>query len=256
MTDPAEETTPLPRISDSLDDDEPGGLRCFNIGLVPASVTPPRTWKQAAWFAVLSSAGVLIGLTVVAAKLVGAGGPTERIGMPTPRYPVGVPVLTGPATETAAVDPQAPQVLAVPAPVEVTGTGWAPTTGPTRSAPVEAAAPQVLALPGADPQAVGGAAIVHRTERFYEDLATDRDTALGLTSDVFRSVAEPLFDGQLADVSQIEVTEIEVDPVKGVTVSTLQVTRKDGTTSTEKRELVFTSTDDPLIDSERPTGSA
>ncbi|MEO6086714.1 MAG: hypothetical protein ABIQ18_26730, partial [Umezawaea sp.] len=49
---------------DPLVDTEGSGLRTFNIGLVPASVTPPRTWKRAAWFAVVSSAGVLIGLAV------------------------------------------------------------------------------------------------------------------------------------------------------------------------------------------------
>src|SRR4051812_33219903 len=47
---------------DPLVDIECSGLRKFNIGLVPASVTPPRTWKRAAWFAVASSLGVLIGL--------------------------------------------------------------------------------------------------------------------------------------------------------------------------------------------------
>ncbi|NUT47951.1 MAG: hypothetical protein HOV94_11670, partial [Saccharothrix sp.] len=53
---------PLPPPPDPLADTDAVGLRKFNIGLVPASVTPPRTWRLAAWFAVLSSAGVLVGL--------------------------------------------------------------------------------------------------------------------------------------------------------------------------------------------------
>src|SRR5689334_5143052 len=73
---------PLPRRRqiDPLQDTD--GLRKFNIGLVPASVTPPRTWKRAAWFAVISSVLVLVGLSVAAAKLVGGGGAVETVGLP------------------------------------------------------------------------------------------------------------------------------------------------------------------------------
>ncbi|MFD1151709.1 hypothetical protein ACFQ3T_31630, partial [Saccharothrix hoggarensis] len=88
--------TPPPPPPDPLVDTDEMGLRKFNIGLVPASVTPPRTWKRAAWFAVLSSAGVLVGLAIAAAKLVGVSNPVERIGMPG--YPTDVPLLTGFAT--------------------------------------------------------------------------------------------------------------------------------------------------------------
>ncbi len=42
------------------------GLRKFDLGNVPASVTPPRSWRRAAWFAVGTSAAVVLGLTVAA----------------------------------------------------------------------------------------------------------------------------------------------------------------------------------------------
>ncbi|QTR01450.1 hypothetical protein J7S33_18795, partial [Saccharothrix algeriensis] len=73
---------PAQRTRDPLLDTDAMGLRKFDIGLVPASVTPPRTWQRAAWFAVLSSAAVLVGLAFAAATLVGANTPEERIGVP------------------------------------------------------------------------------------------------------------------------------------------------------------------------------
>src|SRR5262245_59548443 len=47
------------------------GLRTFDLGNVPASVTPPRSWRRAAWFAVGTSAAVVLGLIVVAVGPVG-----------------------------------------------------------------------------------------------------------------------------------------------------------------------------------------
>lgn len=48
-----------------------GGLSKFDLGMVPASVTPPRTWRHAAWFAVMSSAATLGGLVFATSALVG-----------------------------------------------------------------------------------------------------------------------------------------------------------------------------------------
>src|SRR5205085_12640098 len=75
----------------------------FNIGLVPASVTPPRSWRHAAWFAVLSSAAVLVGL-MVAAALVGPSRSNSRIDA-LPGYPSYLPPIAptpnGPEDRTA-----------------------------------------------------------------------------------------------------------------------------------------------------------
>lgn len=48
----------------------PRGLDTFDLGSVPASVTPPRTWRKAAWFATLSSSGVVVALLVAGSVLV------------------------------------------------------------------------------------------------------------------------------------------------------------------------------------------
>ncbi|TWP45194.1 hypothetical protein FKR81_39625 [Lentzea tibetensis] len=243
---------PRRRPVDPLSDTD--GLRKFNIGLVPASVTPPRTWKRAAWFAVLSSAGVLIGLTIAAAKLVGANGPVERIGLPG--YPSDIPIITGirennPPASTAG---QRPTGTRAPASAPVQGTGGS-SAAPDRTGGATARPttqpPIVTTLPGGQVPVVDGGKIAERTEKFYREMATNADTAMALTTDNFKANTEALLEGRLADVSLIEVKEIAVDPSQGLTVSLLQVTKKDGSVSTEKRELRFTLTDLPLINGER-----
>ncbi|WP_033436791.1 hypothetical protein [Saccharothrix sp. NRRL B-16314] len=265
---PLSQPPPPPPLSlpDQFADTDAVGLGKFNIGMVPASVTPPRTWKRAAWFAVLSSAGVLVGLAIAAVQLVGSQGPVERIGMPG--YPTDVPLLTGfattpppppsPATPEPGREPvarAAPDGLRPPAGDHRTAAGGSSSADHTADAP--STAPHVITTVPADAQpVVDPAAIASSTELFYEDVADDSGSALTLVSDALRPNGGALLQ-RFAGVSLIEVVEIRVDAVKGLTVSTLQMTHDDGTTSTEKRELVFTTTGDvPLIDGERPVDDA
>ena len=245
---------PLPRRRqiDPLQDTD--GLRKFNIGLVPASVTPPRTWKRAAWFAVISSVLVLVGLSVAAAKLVGGGGAVETVGLPG--YPSDVPLIS--ALPTGGTSPSAtgtkPSAAGTGKGAAVPGTGSsAPgSSGPAVSTKPSGTAPPVITtVPVTQAPVVDGSKIAQQTEHFYREMAANADTALALTTDTVRSNAGALLEGRLADISLIEVKEIAVDPSKGLTVSLLQVTKKDGSVSTEKRELSFTLGDLPLINGER-----
>jgi hypothetical protein len=249
---------PAPPEPDPFVDTDAMGLRKFNIGLVPASVTPPRTWKRAAWFAVLSSAGVLVGLAIAAAKLVGPNGPVERIGMPG--YPTDMPLLTDFGTTTTAppatsapgrrLGDAVPNGLIAGAVDHAhTPAAGSPSTVLT---PGPSASPHVTIVPVDARPLVDGEAIATSTERFYEQMAANANTTFAIISESFRSNGESLLERRFADVSLIEVTEISVDPARAITVSTLQVTRKDGSTSTEKRELVFTTGGVPLIYDERP----
>jgi hypothetical protein len=249
---------PLPRRRqiDPLQDTD--GLRKFNIGLVPASVTPPRTWKRAAWFAVVSSVLVLVGLSVAAAKLVGGGGATETVGLPG--YPSDVPLIsqlpTGGTTPSATGTAPSAAKTGRGAPVPGTGasapatSGQASTSAPNPK-PSGTLPPVITTVPVTQAPVVDGGKIAEQTETFYRAMATNADTALAMTTDTVRSNADALLEGRLADISLIEVKEIAVDPSKGLTVSLLQVTKKDGSVSTEKRELSFTLGDLPLINSER-----
>ena len=249
---------PLPRRRqiDPLQDTD--GLRKFNIGLVPASVTPPRTWKRAAWFAVVSSVLVLVGLSVAAAKLVGGGGTTETVGLPG--YPSDVPLIsqlpTGGTTPSATGTAPSAAKTGRGAPVPGTGTSAPATSGQASASapnpkPSGTLPPVITTVPVTQAPVVDGGKIAEQTETFYRAMATNADTALAMTTDTVRSNADALLEGRLADISLIEVKEIAVDPSKGLTVSLLQVTKKDGSVSTEKRELSFTLGDLPLINSER-----
>ncbi|CCH35053.1 hypothetical protein ABZ816_21055 [Actinosynnema sp. NPDC047251] len=284
---------PAQRTRDPLVDTDAVGLRKFNIGLVPASVTPPRTWKRAAWFAVVSSAAVLVGLAYAAAKLVGADSPEDRIGMPG--YPTASPLITGFGTTSATPPPsgadrpeqrRADQAAAIRAggegrtgtggaatdPTSAGSTGGTSTGGDTGGKPSgkpggkpgrstttttgPSSSPTVTTVPGESAPLVDAAAIALRTEQFFEEAVADADKAMAMVADVFRSDAEALLERRFSDVSLVQVTAITVDPASGVTVSTLNVTKDDGSTTTERRELVFTTAGEPLINAERLVGGA
>jgi len=134
-----------------------------------------------------------------------------------------------------------------------TGSGTAPDTSGsvTNPKPSGTAPPMITTVPVTNAPVVDGGKIAQQTEHFYKEMATNANTALAMTTDTVRSNADALLEGRLADISLIEVKEIAVDPSKGLTVSLLQVTKKDGSVSTEKRELSFTLGDLPLINGER-----
>ncbi|MBW4716056.1 hypothetical protein [Saccharothrix obliqua] len=274
--DAPEPVLPLQRTRDPLCDSDVVGLHKFNIGLVPASVTPPRTWKRAAWFAVLSSAAVLVGLAYAAAELVGVHPPEQRIGMPaqltaspllsgfaaatttppTTAARLDVPRVDradaawspGEARQPAAVVPVVPDTApGEPVPDGVPGVGQRPGAAPQ---------PTVTTVAGDAPAVVDGAALVLRTQRFFEQAAANVDAAIALVSAAFRPDAEAQLEHRIGDVAAVRVSEITVDATRGVTVSTLHVTRKDGTTTTEKRQLVFATSGEPLIEAERLVDSA
>ncbi len=81
------------RQTDPFVDSGSVGLRMFNLGTIPASVTPPRSWRRAAWFTVAASMAALAGLVVLGALLVG---PTQERGQTTalPYFPDGKPLAT------------------------------------------------------------------------------------------------------------------------------------------------------------------
>ncbi|SDF68137.1 hypothetical protein SAMN05216553_102637 [Lentzea fradiae] len=260
---------PHPRRDvDPLQDTD--GLRKFNIGLVPASVTPPGTWRRAAWFAVVSSVLVLVGLSVAAAKLVGGSGGVDPVGLPG--YPSDVPLIsqlpTGGTTPPVSDTPEAAMATGRRVLPQDTGAGREPApsgrasvpttsgTSPSRTSasgalPPIIAAPVITTLPVTQEPIVDGSEIARRTESFYRAMVANAEAALALTTDAVRSNAGALLDGKLSDIELIEVREIAVDPGSGVTVSVLRVTRKDGSVSTEKRELSFTLGEQPLINGER-----
>ncbi|MFI6024387.1 hypothetical protein [Amycolatopsis magusensis] len=99
------------------------GLGTFDIGTVPASVTPPRTWRKAAWFAAASSGGVVVAMLCAGTFLVGQqptgetraidGWPGENGGGSHPLVQGDLP-LPGDGTGTGTSDEPTDSVVAAP----------------------------------------------------------------------------------------------------------------------------------------------
>ncbi|GGM58810.1 hypothetical protein GCM10012275_32490 [Longimycelium tulufanense] len=73
---------------------ESAGLRSFDLGTVPASVTPPRSWRRAAWFSVSASCAVLAALTAIGSTVVPTRSHQRLEGMPG--YPSAFPFPSHP----------------------------------------------------------------------------------------------------------------------------------------------------------------
>lgn len=124
--------TPPPAPEEEADDEARvylappvDGLSTFDLGSVPASVTPPRTWRKAAWFAAASSGGVVVAMLCAGTFLVGqppasetraingwlgenggGGHPLVQGDLPVPGDGTG----TGTSTEPPATDEADPSV--------------------------------------------------------------------------------------------------------------------------------------------------
>lgn len=239
------------------------GLHKFDLGTIPASVTPPKTWRTAAWFAVGSSLAVVLGLVFAAAALVGQPKSTETIdalpGVPSAIY-LDDPSATQSSQQRSATS-RAERSTVVPGHSQsIRGSGNAPTAGssvrtsvpPTSSStapppytpPVRETTPK-RALATNDAKQIGD-----RTEAFYAAITSNPDAAYQMTTGEMRGQGEQAFRERYADIKKVQVRRISIDPNQGTTVSEVTVTKRDGTTFTERRRLKFTSGRDPKISSE------
>ncbi|HEX4703341.1 MAG TPA: hypothetical protein VH352_14540 [Pseudonocardiaceae bacterium] len=246
--DAAREAPPL----DPLSDTGPIGLWMFNLGTIPASVTPPRTWRRAAWFTIIASAAALLGLLAVGAVLVGPVHPTSSIaGMPD--FPSGVPLAAIGGTTSSRPANTYPTTVADlsdttrlpprhhPAAVPPATTADSPATTPAISTiPVD------TSVAGGEP-VIDPTKLIKTTKTFFAEVTSDAKAAADLTEQTVRDDALALIRLKYGDISSIQIQRIELDPNTGLTVSVLRVVAKDGTTTTQRTTLRFTLTDDPKI---------
>lgn len=271
--------SPIRPPIDRLVDSGVTGLRTFNLGSVPASVTPPRTWRRAAWFTIFASAGALIGLLFTMSALVGPVHNAGRI-IALPGLPTGLlnfepntlgptrgnrftnhPARVNPADGTAPAIPMDPDsgtsTLGLNTQLLGSETGNAASgsivasvsnsTSPDDSAPTVTTVSTGAPAPVANPSA-----LANRTEEFFSEVTTNVNAAAELTSDTVRDNAVALIRQRYGDYSAIQVQSITLDPSNGLTVSVLRMTHKDGTTSIEQETLHFTPDTNPKI--ENPGG--
>ncbi len=255
MIDPLVDTIPV------------GGLHKFNLGMVPASVTPPRTWRQAAWFAIASSAAALGGLMFATTWLADGSSPIEGLdlpGMPRGRLYPSVPAsdpyyLTGEPTRPEAVrmtgsvqmlptvlngEPSPPSTFAVGGvDPDVPGSPTA-SSAPTSTTPTPAFEDQQLLL-FADTNAIKRCG-----DEYYAAIGRgDLRSAYSLTTGPLRAEGYEAFAARYSHARSVEVVDVHVTPDS--TVHTLRLTKADGKVQTERHELRYTLADEPLIISDK-----
>jgi hypothetical protein len=251
------------------------GLHKFDLGYIPASVTPPRTWRRAAWFTIFSSAAALVGLLFVTSVLVSPVHVADNINS-LPGLPTDLPFFTPPSSSDRpsssrhdqlpnrprqSQQPNRPTADNLPtgapaAPPSSTDGAGSAVGGPpqTGTSPASAISTTVLPLPPATvttvstgPAAVDPNKIGARTESFFSEVTRNVDAAANLTAGTVHDDAKAIIQQNYGGISTIKIKSISLDPGSGLTVSVLQVTNKDGTVSTEQRTLQFTLTGDPKI---------
>ncbi|MGW1676920.1 hypothetical protein [Saccharopolyspora sp. NPDC002376] len=274
-TDPAAGWTPAPRAAtshalDPLVDTAPvGGLHKFDLGMVPASVTPPRSWRQAAWFAIASSAAALAGLAMVTSMLAGNTTTIDALDLPSmPRgrdYPPLMPdgdrdrfFLAGDPTRPEAVrltgsvlptlptsaDSAPPALGTTPVPgVPGEGTGSpSPTPPTTTTRPSTTEMPKLLSFTDTE-------GMKRRSDDYYAAISSgDLRGAYALTTGQLKDGGYEAFAARYSGAKSIEVTNVYVTPTS--TVHTLRVTESDGSVQTQRRELRYEAGDEPMINSD------
>ncbi|WP_037314900.1 hypothetical protein [Amycolatopsis orientalis] len=282
-------TAPAPRRPEPVETDDVrvylapsfDGLSTFDLGSVPASVTPPKTWRKAAWFAAAASALVVVGLLFAGSFLVGKPLPEQQSQGGWPGYRGGSPLTneglagnpTTPPQGGAAGNPSVSETdsstrddrssanSGTSSDPESTGNGGsqpdsggpvttgrstAPSSDRPQKPPVTPADRTTTPAPWyasqPDAQAMGD-----NTELFLNTVTTDPHQASNVTSGGLREEGAQGLRERYADVAYFEVKKVSIDQRRGVTVNTVEVTHKDGTKTMEQRTLTF-GDDDKIVD--------
>jgi hypothetical protein len=254
------------------------GLGTFDLGSVPASVTPPKSWRKAAWFATGASGAVVVGLLFAGTFLV--GGPTtttttEALGGGWPgRQNGGNPLFipdsptgghhggkagethdsaTSSRQDTAADDPRTqPEAAGNSGATSDDTTSADPVTGGSSSGPVTTGSPShpprkppVTPAPReTEPQVyyktpAATKKMGDNSEKFFNTVTTDPSQAAAVTSGDLHDQGASGLRQRYSDVAYFEVKKVTIDPDRDVTVNTVEVTHTDGSKSTEQRTLTF-----------------
>jgi hypothetical protein len=253
------------------------GLGTFDLGSVPASVTPPRSWRRAAWFATASSGGVVVALLFAGSALVGkpapdqAGGgwiPGLGGGLPTIEGeriapgPVGHPSSPARASSSVSADPlTSTDPARRPADLrsslgttaqDTSGTTAGQTDSPRRPAftptptPIPAKPQSTPAPYDADPfrfswQEGDPATLAQNSQRFLDSVTENPQAAHDMTTGQLQQEGAQGLEQKYADVAYFQVEHVQVHQYDGKTVCTVKTVRKNGQQTTDQHTLTFQS---------------
>lgn len=248
------------------------GLGTFDLGSVPASVTPPKSWRKAAWFAALSSSGVVVALLFAGSFLVGApaggqaaqGWPGDRGGQPLvngeqeagatsaqngsiggiPAGGTDAPKAPGDQRrlpDGTTPDGRGPGSGAIPpgTTAGITTTGQAgssssrpPQKPPITLAPMESQPPRFWPQMNADQMG-------RTSQDFLNRVPGNPAAACDLTTGELRDKGPQALAEHYSDIAFFEVKHVYIDQNEGYTINTVEVTHRDGSKTIERRTLVF-----------------
>ncbi len=267
---------PAPRCVD-LDEDDVrvysappiDGLGGFTIGSVPASVTPPKTWRKAAWFATGASGAVVVGLLCAGSFLVGKPPVDQAVQGSWPGYQ-GVPTIADPTGEhrapTQGGSAAGPETAVRPeeSGKPQSGGGAGPVDGSASPPDVDTAVPDTAttgpAVPNATPRKPPVTPAQRETpvkppwwysfppdaqtmgdnsEKFFNTVTTDPAAASSVTTGRLHDQGPQALADRYAGIAYFEVKKVSIDQQRGVTVNTVEVTHTDGTKTVEERTLTF-----------------
>ncbi len=268
---------PAPRCVD-LDEDDVrvysapplDGLGGFTIGSVPASVTPPKTWRKAAWFATGASGAVVVGLLCAGSFLVGKPPMDQAVQGAWPGYQ-GVPTIADPTGEhrppTQGGSAAGPESASRPDDASgktASGGGAGPVDDAAAPAAGDTAAPETATTGPAGPSATprkppvtpaqretpvkppwwysfppDAQTMGDNSEKFFNTVTTDPAAASSVTTGHLHDQGPQALADRYAGVAYFEVKKVSIDQQRGVTVNTVEVTHTDGTKTLEERTLTF-----------------
>lgn len=269
--------TPQPRRAEPEDDDVRiyaappiDGLGGFTIGSVPASVTPPKTWKKAAWFATGASGAVVVGLLFAGSYLVGKPPVDQAVQGAWPGYQ-GAPTVIDPTGEA---EPPSRQGGSAPGPDDSTPTADHPAgrTSGGGAGPVDGVPAPPVTDSSAGSQTAGTTTATERpqkppvtpaqretpvkppwwysfppdaqtmgdnSEKFFNTVTTDPAAASSVTTGELHDQGPQALAERYTGVAYFEVRKISIDQQRGVTVNTVEITHTDGSKTIEERTLTF-----------------
>ena len=237
----------------------------------PVSVTPPRTWRRAAWFAVGASCVALTALVVGASQLAGRSGSIVSFpGLPTggllTAQPLGPPVHPpGPATTVpgghgpGGTDGPSGGIAGGEPGGGPRGDGraggpaetWTASSRPGRQSGASIP-PSVTIMPTTGQPAVSADELVAGTTQFYDQLPSNLNAAWAMLSPRAKKGGFDSFREQWADTEQVHLQQVIVDADDSSVLATVQTVTTDGVEHVRQFRLGFVKSHPLTIDEISP----